>query len=287
MVFWYNGSMDLKIVFSKKVLIGASLAAVAFWGWYYLKTPPKEGDWQEPFKLQSTAEFKGDTVLVKNVRDFRYAGPDQVSQVFYYDREYDLAKLSRVWYIMEPFSTTKYAAHTFVSFEFSDGKFLSISIEARKQEGQQYGLVKGLFKTYPLMYIAADERDTILMRANVRKGELYLYPVKTTPEKARMLFVDMMEKMNGLAQNPEWYNTFTANCTSMIAWHINKISPGRLPWFNWQAIITGYADSLAFERGFIDTDLDFTAARKKYYITDVSQRVGDVPDYSQKIREFK
>jgi hypothetical protein len=45
-----------------------------FIGWLFLDKPPLAGDWQEQLAVVSTAEFQGDQVTVKNVRNFRY-GP--------------------------------------------------------------------------------------------------------------------------------------------------------------------------------------------------------------------
>lgn len=270
----------------KNSLVIAAIVLLSFLLWQALKVPPTTGDWQPALAIQSTAEFNGNMVTVKNVRNFRYPS-EKDPQVSYYDQEYDLNKITKAWYVVDPFASKNYAAHTFLSFEFSDEKYLSISIEARKKKGQDYSLVWGMFRTYPLMYIAADERDAILMRANIRKDKVYLYPVKATPEQAKLLFVDMMHKMNSLAVKPEWYNTFTANCTSMIAYHVNKIWPGVLPKFSWQVWVTGYAEKLAFDKGLLDTELDMQQAREKYYITNISQQIGDVLEYSRKIRDFE
>src|SRR3989344_4848182 len=192
----------------KKILIVLIVALFCFVIWQGLKKPETNADWQDPLAVQSTAEFKGDMVTVKNVRNFRYT-PEEKSIISYYDQDYDLAKISKAWYIVVPFANRDYAAHSFMSFEFSDGsaertgnpaqlggKYLTISIEARKKKGQDYSLVWGMLRTYPLMYIAADERDSILMRANIRKDDVYLYPVKATPDQARLLLIDMLEKMN-------------------------------------------------------------------------------------------
>ncbi len=277
----------MKSIFTKKrILVLLIMVLACFVVWQALKKPETNANWQEPLAVQSTAEFKGNIVTVKNVRNFRYISEDNVAPA-YYDGNYDLNKISKVWYIVEPFHLQDYAAHTFLSFEFSDGKYLTISIEARKKKGQNYSLLWGIFRTYPLIYIAADERDSIMMRTNIRKNDVYLYPVKATPQQVRLLFVDMLNKMNSLVEKPEWYNTFTANCTSMIAYHVNKIWPGILSKFDWQVWITGYAEKMAFDRGLIDTNLSFTQARQKYYITKISQEAGDTPDYSQKIRNFQ
>jgi hypothetical protein len=262
------------------------IVVIIFLLWQATKQVPTEGDWQTPLSRLSAAEFNGDSVTVRNVRNFRYNGSENESDLVpdYYDRTYDLSKLSRVWYVAEPFKELSVAAHTFLSFEFSDGNYLSISIEARKRKGQDYKLSLGLLRTYPLMYIAADERDALLVRANTRKDDVYLYPVRTTPEKGRQLLVGMLERMNSLIERPEWYNTLTANCTSLIAEHINQVTPGRIPDRPWQGYVTGYADAFAIEQGLLDTDLPLEQARAKHRITDISQEIGDVPDYSSRIR---
>lgn len=269
------------------ILGGIILALAAFFLWQCLKKPPTTGDWQPALAVLSTAEFNGNLVTVKNVRNFRYNGSEANPIPAYYDKTYDLAKLTKVWYITDPFKGLSIAAHTFVSFEFSNGDYLSISIEARKVKGQTYNLFWGMLHTYPLMYIAADEHDTVFVRANVDKDNLYMYPVKLEDAShAKLLLTDMLEKMNSLVAHPEWYNTITANCTSQIAFHINKLFPGRLPRIAWQTQLSGYADALALKQGLLDTNLPLDQARKKYYITTKSQEIGYVPNYSALIRQF-
>lgn len=267
-------------------LIALGVLITTFTVWQATKQVPTEGDWQSPLSRLSTAEFQGDLVTVKNVRNFRYNGTEEESGVIpnYYDKTYDLSKLSKVWFISEPFKEVSVAAHTFLSFEFSNGDYLSISIEARKLKGQKYSLSRGLLRTYPLMYIAADERDAIRVRTDIRESKIYLYPVRT--EKGRELLVDMLEEMNSIAVKPQWYNTATDNCTSRIAEHVNRVMNGRIPNRPWQGYVTGYADVFALKHGLLDTNLSIEDARKKHFITDRSKQIGDVPDYSKKIRQF-
>ncbi len=269
------------------VLGGIGLILIIFVAWQELKKVPTTGDWWPALSKLSTAEFNGNFVTVHNVRNFQYNGSETNPIPAWYDKTYDLNKLTKVWYISDPFKGLSIAAHTFVSFEFSNGDFLSISIEARKVQGQTYNLFSGMLHTYPLMYIAADEHDTVFVRANVDKDDLYMYPVKLQdPGHAKLLLTDMLEKMNSLAVRPEWYNTVTANCTSQIAWHINKLFPGRLPRIAWQTQLSGYADKLALQQGMLDTDLPLDQARKKYYVTAKSQKIGYVANYSSLIRQF-
>jgi hypothetical protein len=284
----------MRMVMSKtKKTIWVMIAAVVviiggFFVWQAMMSVPTKGDWQKPFAVQSTAEIHGNLAIVHNVRNFRYNGSEDDADITaaYYDKTYDLDQLKRVWYIVEPFKNFNLAAHTFLSFEFSNGEFLSISIEARKLKGQEYNVFWGLFHTYPLIYIAEDERDSIYVRANIRQADVYAYPVKLSkPEHGKEILADMLNTMNDLVVHPTWYNTLWPNCTSAIATHINRISPHRLPVIPWQLWVTGYADELAFRSGLIDTNLSLDQARKKFYVSEKSRQIGNVDNYSALIRE--
>jgi hypothetical protein len=257
--------------------------------WQVLKNPPVSGDWQEQLKVISTAEFDGDLVTVRNVRNFRYYPTEKDMHPAYYNKTYDLRAIKQVWYVTEPFNEDQSAAHTFVSFEFNNGDFLAISIEARKTKDQKYSTWKGMLRTYPLVYIAADERDVLLLRANIRKDKVYVYPVKLEkPENAKLILTDMLKRMNELTSTrPAWYNTLFANCTSSIAKHVNNITPGRISPFSWQLWLTASADELALKHGLLDTDLLIEKAREKFSVNEISERVGDMPSYSAEIRKFE
>ena len=271
----------------RKVLLGIGILVILVVIVQALQRVPLTGDWQEQLTTIATAQFDGDMVTVKNVRNFRYDPTEADMKPAYYDKTYDLTQIAKVWYVTEPFNENKIAAHTFVSFEFTNGDFLSFSIGARKTKDQRYSIWKGRLRTYPLVYIAADERDVILLRANVRKDKVYVYPIKLEkPENARILLTDMLTRMNELVTTePAWYNTLFANCTSVIAKHVNDITPGRISPFSWQLWLTASADELALKHGLLDTDLPIEEARAKYYVTDISQRIGDVATYSRDIRQ--
>lgn len=273
----------------KKVFLSLLVVVVLFIVWQATKKVPIEGDWKEHLAIIPTAEFNGDKVTVRNVRNYRYGPTEADMHPAYYDRTYDLNGVKKVWYVTEPFNENQMAAHTFVSFEFENGDFLAISIEARKTNEQEYSIWKGAMRTYPLVYVAADERDVILLRANLRKDKVYVYPVKLSkPENGRLLLTDMLTTMNELVTTkPQWYNTLFANCTSAIVKHVNKLSPDRISKFSWQLWLTASADELALETGLIDTDLNIEEARKMYNINVASEKAGDVATYSQDIRKFK
>lgn len=273
----------------KRILFVIGSILLIFIGWQGSKRVPTQGDWQEQLQIISSAEFKGDLVTVKNVRNFRYSPTEEDMHPGYYDKTYNLDEIKKVWFVTEPFNENQLAAHTFVSFEFTNGDFLAISIEARKTKDQIYSIWKGMLHTYPLVYIAADERDVLLLRANIRKDKVFVYPVKLEkPDNARLLLTDMLTRMNELVSTtPAWYNTLFANCTSSIAKHVNNITPGRISIFNWRLWLTASADELALKSGLLDTNVSIEKAREKYSVNEASERVGDLPEYSLEIRKFK
>lgn len=282
-----NSKFNSFKTFLKRFLKIAFLGLFIFVVWQYFKPAPLEGNWQLHLSQPSLAEFNSDeTVTVRNVRNFRYGPTEDDMHPDYYDRTYDLNGVKQIWFVNEPFNENQLASHTFVSFEFENGDFLAISIEVRKEVGQSYSVWKGLLRNYPLIYVAADERDVVLLRANLRKDDVFVYPVKLEkPENARLILTDMLERMNALVTtNPEWYNTLTSNCTSNIAFHVNKLSPKRISLLSWQLLFTASSDELALKAGLLDTDLPIAEARKKYQINALSEAAGDVSEYSRIIR---
>ena len=77
--------------------------------------------------------FDGDFVTVKNVRNFRYSPTEADMILGYYDKTYNLEEVKKVCFVSVSFNENDIAAHTFISFEFENQDFLSISIEALKK----------------------------------------------------------------------------------------------------------------------------------------------------------
>lgn len=251
-------------------------------------SPSNTRTWNTDQTILPYAEIQGNLVSVHNIRNFTYASTTSYIQN-YYDKTFDVNKLKKVWYIVEPFEGVPGSAHTFLSFEFEDEKnssqFISISVEIRKEKGESFNPIKGLFNQYELTYVVADENDVVKLRSNYRKDLVYVYPAKTTQEKSKELFLDMITRVNTLKDNPEFYNTVTNNCTTNIVEHINNISPHRMNFFNLQAIFPEYSDRLAYELGLIDTTLPFEEIRARYLINEKALQYANDKNFSLKIRE--
>ena len=171
---------------------------------------------------------------------------------------------------MVPFEGMPAIAHTMLSFEFippeGPPEHLVASVEVRKEEGEKYAAWKGSTRQYELMYVLADERDVIEVRANHRDEDVYLYRTTATPEQARRLLVDVLTRTNELASRPEFYDTLRNNCTTNIARHINRIAPNRIR-YDYHILLPGYSDKLAYEEGLIERHGSFEETKTLAYVT--------------------
>ena len=160
----------------KKLRIGLSVAAV--FGMAVLVVPvafthpSHDRDWKTEFAVLPKVAFAGDSMTIKNIRNFSYAADETVREASYYDGTYDLSTLTSIWYGISHFSGYG-LAHTFLSFGFAGGKYLTISIEARQEVGESYHPLEGLLRRYEIMYVVADERDVIGLRTHVRGEKVY------------------------------------------------------------------------------------------------------------------
>ena len=273
--------MKITEITHKKTVVVVGLMLL-FGAWYLFQTPQNDREWTIDQRVLPYAEFHGDDVTVFNIRNFSYQSVSEYTPA-YYDKTFNLNDIESVDYIVEPFGEIG-AAHTFVSFGFEGSEYLAISVEIRKEAGESFSPWKGLLRQYELMYVIADERDVVKLRTNYRKDDVYLYPVQTSRENMRKLFVDMVTRANSLKEQPEFYNTLTNTCTTNIAKHINHIVSGRIPW-DFRLLFPENSDALAYELGLIDASVSLEELRKQHHINEKAEAYADFPDFSQRIRE--
>lgn len=229
------------------------------------------------------AEFRGDKVLVRNIRNCKYL-PDDEIMVEHYDKCFDLDCIKSVDFLVCPFPSAPDMAHTMISFGFEGDQYLAVSVEVRKEKGESYDPVKGLLRQYELMYVVADERDVIQLRTNYWQSEVFLYPTRATPKAAREMFVDVMRRVNKLYFTPEYYDTLTNNCTTNIVRHVNRLSPQKIP-SDYRVLLSGNSDRLAYDLGLLDTDTTFDATKARSGVNYLAYLHRNDADFSAKIRQ--
>ncbi len=262
----------------------AAVAVIPFvvvLAWWLSLAPSNAGAWQPDVAHLPTADVNGNLVVIRNLRNFAYPSPTTVVERWE-QRTYDLDQIVGFDLFLSTWGAPG-IAHTISSWEFSDGRHLAISIETRKEVGEEYSALLGFFRQYELYYVVADERDVIGVRAGPRQEDVQLYRLRGSPVFARAMLLDYLKEVNRLARAPEWYNALTHNCTTTIRHHAQQVGAGNP--FDWRILANGYIDELGYKRGQINTSIPFPELRRRSDITARAKAAGDRADFSRLIRE--
>ncbi len=209
----------------------AFILLLAVWLRVHKLRPSNDRSWVNDNQHNATIEFDGDTVRIRNVRDFNWRTTKDFDERWV-DEEYDLNEVESIWLTLEYFDPRhRQMAHTILSWGFADGRRLACSIEVRREKGERYHPVRGLFREYELIYVWATERDVIGVRTRCRKHSItHLFKAVVLGEgNERRMLESYLRRTNDLVASPEWYNTLTNTCTTNIVHHVNEVYPGRVP----------------------------------------------------------
>ena len=264
----------------KLLSILGAVALVALW-WLTLK-PSNTRPWQPDVAQTAWAEIDGDLVTLHNVRNCGYRTETDYTP-HWETRTVQLSQITGLDLAINYWGSP-YMAHPIASFQFADAPPLCFSIETRKEIGESYSAIGGLYRQYELIYVCADERDVIRVRTNYRHGEIvYLYHLSVSPAQARERFLEYLKTLNSLHTSPRWYNAATTNCTTSIrAQHpTNKCTP-----WDWRILVNGKGDELLFDRHLIATGgLPFSELKRRSRINEHARAADRDPDFSSRVRE--
>jgi hypothetical protein len=246
------------------------------------KKPSHDRDWVVSVTKLPRVTIQGNQARIRNIRNFDYRTEKDFS-VRYYEKTFDLNKLETIDYALSYWDGNEAVAHTILSFGFSDGEYLAVSVETRLEQGEPQSGLRGLFKQYELIYILGDERDLLRLRTNFRKEEVFLYPTTVDRENVRKLFKVIMERVNNIASQPEFYNTLTQSCLSSLVSEFKEVITPR-SFFDFRRIQNGYSDEMLYENGWIDSKLSFEDTKRLHYINPYVEDNVNSENYSINIR---
>lgn len=247
-----------------------------------LSKPSNDRDWVPNLAVLPTAKVDGTKVTIHNVRNCRYTSEDDYV-LDYYDQTYDLSDLTSVDFVVVPFKDAPSLAHTMLSFGFLDEKYVVISIEARLEKGETYSPIKGATKQHELMYVIGDERDMIQLRTEQRDVDVFVYRANVPSSDARAMFIDMLKRANKLAKKPEFYDTFSNNCTTNIVDHVNHLHPNLVA-YGYHVLLPGHSDRLAYDLGLLDKRIPFETLKRQAHVNARAHVFASRDDFSQQIR---
>ncbi|MBX3026868.1 DUF4105 domain-containing protein [bacterium] len=259
-------------------LFAAAFAALLVW-WSTIQ-PSQERNWRPEVAVLPRAVIDGDRVRLTGVRDFTYRSRHDFT-VRYVDREVELSHLVAVDFFVS-FWMPGPIGHTFVSFVFDNAPPLSISIETRPEVGETFAPVASLFKQFELIYVVGSEPDVVGSRTSHRGEEVFLYRILTDRETARRLFLVYLDRINQLADHPEWYHLLSNNCTINIIRYAN--AAGRHGRLDWRHVLNGLIDRYLYATGRIDTSLPFAELRQRSHINRAARAADGAADFSDRIR---
>ncbi len=260
-------------------LIFGSVACATLW-WVGIK-PSNERNWAGDVAHGVTGHKEGQAVTLHNVRNFAWLTDTQFIPRWE-QRQYQLDTLVSVDVISSTWSSLA-IAHTLVSFGFSDGQRVVFSAEIRREANEEFSEVAGFFKAYELVLIAADERDIIRLRTNMRKESVSLYALDIPHNVQKELFLGFVALGNELAGKPRFYNTLTTNCTTVI-FHLGRVLDPALA-MDWRILLSGYVPDYLYNHRLIDTDKPLSLIRKQAQISQKGIRAGNSKHYSEIIRQ--
>jgi hypothetical protein len=250
-------------------------------GWWISIAPSHDRVWRPEVAVMPRAFIEGDRVRITGVRNFDYVSRNDFT-VRYEEREVQMSHLTGIDFYVSYWSEGL-VGHTFLSFMFDNAPPLSISIETRPEVGEGFDPLASLFKQFELIYVVGDERDLVGVRTNHRSETTYLYRLNTPVENARRLLQVYLQRINELADRPEFYHLLSNSCTINIVRYAN--AAGRVGRFNVRHLFNGLVDSYLYHSGRIDTTLPFDELRRRSLINTAAQAADGAPDFSQRIRQ--
>ena len=231
-----------------------SLAVLIF---VSLREPSLSRTWDEDVDVLAGVEIADDElVTLTRVRDWRYAVNSIVSRA-YFDASFDPDDIVAMWMYEQELDSAGLIAHTFVVFEFDEsyerGRYLGLSVETRREQGEEYSIVGGALRAFEITHIWATEKDLVTRRVQYLDYPLTRYKLDIPPAYRSRIFRQFVKETQSLATIPQWYNTATNNCTSSLIKYVNDSEPDAIP-LHYSYVLTGKVDEYLEELGYKSPD---------------------------------
>ncbi len=289
---WANLRLALAVAFAAFAIWGfwlsrrrrmSAVVLVVFLGvvaWWLTIAPSHDREWRPEVAVMPRASINGDRVRITGVRNFDYRSRNDFT-VRYEEREIEISHVTALDFYVSYWSEGP-VGHTFLSFIFDNAPPLSISIETRPEVGEGFDPIASMFKQFELIYVVGDERDIVGVRTNHRREVTFLYRLNAETGKIRELLRVYLDRINELADRPEWYHLLSNSCTINIIRYIN--AAGRKGGFDIRHLLNGWIDRYLYRSGRIETSLPFDELRRRSLINAAAQAAEGAPDFSERIR---
>lgn len=252
--------------------------ALALLLWFFLALRPRlDRDWAPDVSRIVTGAAQGDLITLHDIRTFHWTSETEADHAWRSD-SFDLRQITGADLFTSVWGNPK-IAHLLLSFAFADGRHLVFSVEIRRERGEVFSSIGGFFRQFELALIAAPEEDILRLRTNLRREEVRRYPLTLSPAQLRKIFLSYLALGNRLARRARFYNTLTANCTTIV-WQLVRVGAPEFGWHR-SVLLSGLLPDWLHRVGLIE---DPAKRGHGVRITPLAQSAPEGADYSQVIR---
>ena len=284
---WIWRSKDRKK--GRAILAGSTLVVYLL---TLLTAPSNDRNWARDQVRVATVENNDGSVTILNFRNFHYRGESDFD-VNFEKRTFQLTDLDSLELIVQKFTASEGLAHVMLSFgvggdlPLPERQHFCLSVEVRREQGELYSPLKGVYRNYELTHVIGDERDLIGVRTVHRRGDrVWLYKLNATPPQIQQLFLRFAARIDSLETDPEFYHTFLNNCANGITRQTYELTPEPINWLDPRIVLPGYSGQFAFENGLIDSrgGQTFEQIKSAARIDVRAREIGITEDFSAALR---
>ncbi len=218
--------------------------------------PSNDRVWDPDHAKVAETLIENGVVTIGNFRNCQYRSESDFD-VHFQTKQFPLEKIESVWFIVQRFTPAEGLAHVFLSFGLKPNaeelpEYFCVSVEIRRELGESYDPIKGLYRNYELTHVIGDERDLIGVRTVHRPDDrVYLYRVNATPEQAQRLFAKFVDRIQTLRSSPQFYHSLLNNCANGITGLTYELTPQPINWLDSRIVLPGHSGQFAWESGLI------------------------------------
>jgi hypothetical protein len=261
-------------------LAAFAMLALGLLGWWQSIRPPAVANFAIDVARQVTGRIEGDRLTLDGVRNFAWRT----------ETDADASWEARSYTIGEPMTLDLFLsfwddsgiAHMIMSFGFTDGRYLAWSAEVRRLSGSVYSPIASTFKENTLVMIAAEERDVIGLRTNIRDENVFRYRLNLRQETIRSVLTEFVHQANELAARPRFYNSLTTNCTTSIV-AMMRATGATVP-LDWRLVVNGRLPDYVFDHDALEEGLTLAEAKAKAPVSAKGKVFGLGEGYSAALR---
>lgn len=240
---------------------------LVFLGFIVMLQPSNHRHWDTDVSVLPKINIDEDQIVIDGFRNFRWDQEGLINAEWDV-RTFNLEAIESLALIVEPFKDSDLMAHTMLQFGFADGQKIIVSVEARKEKNEKYGLIQGAMRQFELIYIFGDEHDLLPLRAIHRQAHVYIYPIRADKKFIRNLLLDLIQSANALHTQPQFYRSISDNCTTTLVQHIDRHVAGQKIGLRFETLFPAQTGKLLHRMGFMDTDLSYEEAKKYFRVDD-------------------